>query len=345
MKNSYIETDRPLVVVSGPGPGSGKLATCLSQLYHDYQRGAKSNYAKFETFPIWNLPLKHPANLAYEAATADIGDFNLIDPFHLSAYEKTAVNYNRDVEVFPVLKRILEKIMGHELLYQSPTDMGVNQAGFAIVDDAVVRNAAKQEVIRRYFRHHYENVLGIEKEETVQRVELLMEELETRIEDRAVVEPARHAASAPREKEDAEPEVSCGASIQLADGSMVTARNSSLMSCCSALVLNAIKQLADVPDRIHLLSPHVLGHIQTLKGRILGLKQETLDLEETLIALSISAATNPTAELAMEKLKELAGGEVHLTHIPVPGDDIGLRSLKVNLTTDANFPSRHLFLV
>ncbi len=344
-KNSYIETDRPIVVVTGPGPGSGKLATCLSQLYHDYSRGTKSNYAKFETFPIWNLPLKHPANLAYEAATADLGDFNLIDPFHLSAYEKTAVNYNRDVEVFPVLKRILEKIMGHELLYQSPTDMGVNRAGFAIVDDAVVRQAAKQEVIRRYFRHHYENVLGIEKEETVQRVELLMEELDTRIQDRAVVEPARRAAAATRENGNAEPAVSCGASIQLADGSMVTARNSSLMSCCAALVLNAIKQLADVPDRIHLLSPHVLGHIQTLKGQILGLRQETLDLEETLIALSISAATNPTAELAMEKLKLLAGGEVHLTHIPVPGDDIGLRSLKVNLTTDANFPSRNLFLV
>ncbi len=344
-KNSYIETEKPIVVVTGPGPGSGKLATCLSQLYHDYRRGTKSNYAKFETFPIWNLPLKHPANLAYEAATADLGDFNLIDPFHLSAYGKTAVNYNRDVEIFPVLKRILEKIMGHELLYQSPTDMGVNRAGFAIVEDEVVQEAARQEVIRRYFRHRYENILGIEKQETVQRVELLMEELDTRIEDRAVVEPARQAASESRNSVDTAPEVSCGASIELGDGTMVTGKNSSLMSCASSLVLNAIKQLADIPDKIHILSPHVLEHIGRLKGEILGLRQETLDLEETLIALSMSAATNPTAELAMEKLKELAGCEVHLTHMPAPGDDVGLRRLKVNLTTDGDFPSSNLFLV
>jgi uncharacterized protein (UPF0371 family) len=344
-RNPHIETKNPIVVVTGPGPGSGKLATCLSQLYHEYKKGVKSSYAKFETFPIWNLPLKHPVNLAYEAATADISDFNLIDPFHLNAYNETAVNYNRDVEIFPVLKRILEKIMGDELPYRSPTDMGVNRVGFAIVDDEVVKEAAKQELVRRYFRYHYENVLGIEKRETVEKARLLMEELGVKLEDRRVVEPARQACQEPRNNGKSAPQISCGAAIELHGGHMITGKNSALMSAASSLVLNAIKKLAEIPDKIHLLSPHIIEHIGNLKKDILGLKQETLDLEETLIALSMSAATNPTAELAMEKLKELAGCEAHLTHIPIPGDEVGLRRLKVNLTTEGNFPSRDLFIL
>jgi len=343
-KNSYIETKNPIVVVTGPGPGSGKLATCLSQLYHDYKNGMKSGYAKFETFPIWNLFLKHPVNLAYEAATADLGDFNLIDPFHLNAYGKSAVNYNRDVEVFPVLKRILKKIIEDEMPYSSPTDMGVNRAGFAIVNDEVVQKAAEQEIIRRYFRYKYENILGVEKENTVERVILLMEELNVKPEDRSVVKPARTASSESRKEGKVAPDISCGAAIELRNSEIVTAKNSSLMSAAAALVLNSIKQLAGIPDQIHLLSPHTIERIAALKKDILGLKQEILDLVETLIALSISAGTNPTAELAMEKLNELSNCEVHLTHIPSPGDEVGLRRLKVNLSTDGNFPSRDLFI-
>lgn len=343
-KNPYIETRSPIVVITGPGPGSGKLATCLSQLYHDYKRGIKSGYAKFETFPIWNLPLKHPVNLAYEAATADINDFNLIDPFHLSAYNQSTVNYNRDVEIFPVVKMILEKIMGNELAYLSPTDMGVNRAGFAIVDDTVVREAAKQELIRRYFRYNYENILGVERKETVDRSRLLIEELGLKPEDRSVVKPARVACSVKRNNSELTPEVTCGAAIELLPGVMVTGKNSALMSAASSLVLNAIKRLAEIPDKIHLLSPKIIEQIRNLKKDILHLRQQTMDLEEILIALSMSAATNPTAELAMEKLKELSGCEVHLTHIPTPGDEVGLRRLKVNLTTDGNFPSQDLFL-
>lgn len=344
-KNAYIKTKNRIIVVTGPGPGSGKLATCLSQLYHDYQKGIKSGYAKFETFPIWNIPLKHPVNLAYEAATADLGDVNMIDPFHLNAYNKSAVNYNRDIEIFPVLKRILEKIMGDGLPYQSPTDMGVSRAGFAIIDDEVVKDAAKQEVIRRYFRHKYENILGISTKETVEKTVLLMEELDIKSEDRRVVIPARHAASKVREKTKTTPEISCCAAIELKNGKIITGKNSSLMSAPASLVLNAIKELAEIPDKIHLLSPHILEHIANLKKDILGLKRENLDLQETLTALSISAATNPTAETAMEKLKELSGCEVHLTHIPRPGDETGLRRLKVNLTTDGNFLTNDLYLM
>jgi uncharacterized protein (UPF0371 family) len=343
-KNPYIQTKNRIVIVTGPGPGSGKLATCLSQLYHDYKRGIASAYAKFETFPIWNLPLKHPVNIAYEAATADIADFNLIDPFHLSAYKKTAVNYNRDVEAFPLLKKILDKITAGKLVYQSPTDMGVNRAGFAITDDAAVQEAARQEIIRRYFRYNYESILGIEKKETVNRAMLLMEELGLKPQGRKVVGPAQDAACQKR-KSEAAPKVSCGAAIELKKtGKIITGKNSVLMSAASSLILNAIKQSADIPDRIHLLSPNVIENIQTLKKDILGLKQQTLDLEETLICLSISSATNPTAEEAMARLKELEGCEVHLTHMPTPGDEAGLRTLRINLTTDANFPSEQLFI-
>lgn len=342
--NEYIKTKSPLVVVTGPGPGSGKLATCLSQLYHDYKKGTKSGYAKFETFPIWNIPLKHPVNVAYEAATADIRDFNLIDPFHLEAYGESTVNYNRDVEVFPVLKRILEKITGEESMYKSPTDMGVNRAGFGIIDDKIVQEAAKQEVIRRFFRYSCEYAIGFVDKETVERIDLLMNELNLKVENRLVVEHARKAAEEGRRKGKGNEDIFCGAAIELRDGSILTGKNSPLFHAASSLILNAIKKLADIPDKIHLLSLNIIESIGNLKKDVLGAKAVSLDLEETLIALSISAATNPTAQLAMEKLKELQGCEVHMTHMPTPGDEAGLRSLGVNLTSEPNFSTKSLFV-
>ncbi len=342
--NDYIETRNPLVVVTGPGPGSGKLATCLSQLYHDYKKGIKSGYAKFETFPIWNLPLTHPVNVAYEAATADLRDFNLADPFHLRAYDKTVINYNRDVEIFPVLKRILEKITGAETMYKSPTDMGVNRAGFGIVDDAVVRKAAMREIIRRYFRYGCEYVMGFVDKETVERVSLIMEELGLKPEDRVVVEPARQTAREAEEKNKGNEGIFCGAAIELRNGSIVTGKNSSLMHAASSLILNAVKQLADIPDKIHLLSPNTIKSIGNLKKAVSNAKTISMDLEEALIALSISAATNTTSQLAMKKLKELQGCEVHMTHIPTPGDEAGLRRLGVNLTSEPHFSTKSLFI-
>jgi len=342
--NEYIETKNPLVIVTGPGPGSGKLATCLSQLYHDYRRGISSGYAKFETFPIWNLPLKHPVNIAYEAATADIRDFNLVDPFHLEAYKKTAINYNRDVEIFPVLKRILEKITGSESHYKSPTDMGVNRAGFGIVDDNIVRKAAMQEVIRRHFRYACEYLLGFVDKETVDRVEILMKELNLNPEDRIVVEPARKAAEEAQKKNKGNDGIFVGASIELYDGRIITGKNSPLMHATSSVIMNAIKVLADIPDNLHLLPPDIIESIGALKENILNSKTVSLNLDETLIALSISAAINATAKSAMEKLKELRGCEVHMTHIPTLGDEVGLRRLGVNLTSDPNFSSKSLFV-
>jgi len=341
--NAPIETTKPLVVVTGPGPGSGKLATCLSQLYHEHRRGLRAGYAKFETFPIWNLPLKHPVNVAYEAATADLADFNLIDPFHLEAYGQTAVNYNRDVEVFPVLKRILQRITGGDSMYQSPTDMGVNRAGFAIVDDAVCCEASRQEVIRRYFRCACEQAMGFVTKDTVERAQLLMEELGVGPENRRVVAPAREAARQARASGKGNKGICCGAAIELGDGRLVTGRNSPLMHASSSLVLNAIKALAEIPDRLHLLSPNIIQSITSLKQDILRAKSVSLDLEEALIALSISAATNPTAQLAMDKLKALHGCEVHMTHIPRPGDEAGLRRLGVNLTCEPSFSTHDLF--
>lgn len=343
--NEYIKTKNPLIIVTGPGPGSGKLATCLSQLYHDHKKGIKSGYAKFETFPIWNIPLKHPVNVAYEAATADIRDFNLIDPFHLEAYKETAINYNRDVEVFPVLKRILDKIMGGEVMYKSPTDMGVNRAGFGIVDDKIVQKAAEQEVIRRYFRYNCEYVMGFVDKETVERVEILMKELDIKAEDRKVVDAARKAAKEAEDKKKGNEGVFCGAATELRDGSIVTGKNSPLMHAASSVILNAIKQLAEIPDKIHLLSPAIIESVGNLKRNVLKSKAVNLDLEETLIALSISAATNPTAQMTMEKLKELQGCEVHMSHIPTPGDETGLRRLGVNLTSEPIFSSKNLFVV
>jgi len=342
--SEYIETNNPLVVVTAPGPGSGKLATCLSQLYHDHKRGISSGYAKFETFPIWNLPLKHPVNVAYEAATADLRDFNLIDPFHLEAHGETAINYNRDVEVFPVLKRILMRIMDGQSLYESPTDMGVNRAGFAISDDEAVREAAKQEVIRRYFRCTCEHAMGLADEQNAQRVELLMEELDLSQEDRNVVEPARQAASDAQQKGKGKEGIFCGAAMELSDGSIVTGKNSPLMHAASSLVLNATKQLAKLPDQMHLLPPTIIESIANMKKETLSKRTVSLDLEETLIALSISATTNPSAQLAIEKLRALRGCEVHITHIPTPGDAGGLRRLGVNLTSDPRFSTKSLFV-
>jgi uncharacterized protein (UPF0371 family) len=342
--NEHIPTDKPLVIVTGPGPGSGKLATCLSQLYHDYKRGVKSGYAKFETFPIWNLPLKHPANVAYEAATADIRDFNQIDPFHLEAYGEAWVNYNRDVEVFPVLKRILEKITGEASFYKSPTDMGVNRAGFAIINDDITKEASKQEIIRRYFRYRCEYAMGFSDKETVQRVELFLNDFNLKPEDRRVVLPARQAAQEAVERNRGNEGIFCGAAIELADGSIITGSNSPLMHAASSVVIHAIKHLADIPNKIKLLPPNITDSIRKLKTEILDEKNVSLDLEEALIALAISATTNPAAELALEKLKELQNCEVHMTHIPTPGDEAGLRRMGVNLTTDPNFSTNDLFI-
>ncbi len=342
--NDHIETEHPLVIVTGPGPGSGKLATCLSQLYHEYRRGLVSGYAKFETFPIWNIPLKHPVNVAYEAATADIGDFNLVDPFHLEAYGQVAINYNRDVEVFPVLKRILEKITGGPSFYRSPTDMGCNAAGFGITDDAVVREAARQELVRRFFRYSCEYAMGFVEKETVQRAELLMKELEVRPEDRLVVGAARRAAEEARSTGKGNKGVFVGAAMELGDGTIVTGKNSPLMHAASALVINAVKRLAGIPDRIPLLSPSIVESVGALKMSVFGARTVSLDLSEVLICLSINAATNPMAQLALDKMKELQGCEVHITHIPTPGDDAGLRRFGINLTTDPDFSTKHLFV-
>jgi len=346
-KNDYIESKKPIVVITGPGPNSGKLATCLSQLYHDHKRGISSGYAKFETFPIWNIPLKHPVNVAYEAATADILDFNLVDPFHLATYKETAINYNRDVESFPILKLILNRILDKEAnlpVYNSPTDMGVNRAGFGIVNDAVVQDAARQELIRRYFRYNKEYLLGVEKKATVERAALLMEELGVKTTDRIVVEHARKTASEAESTGKGHDGIYCGAALQLKDGSIVTGKNSKLMHAASSVIVNAVKILANIPDGIHLLSPQIMSQISELKEGILKADSASLDLEEVLIALSISATTNHTAELAMKKLNELNGCEVHMTHIPTPGDEVGLKRLGVNLTTDGKFSSRNLFI-
>jgi len=342
--NQYIETEKPLVIVTGPGPGSGKLATSLSQLYHDYRRGIQSGYAKFETFPIWNLPIKHPVNVAYEAATADIRDFNVIDPFHLEAYDRKAVNYNRDVEIFPVLKRILEKITEGESFYKSPTDMGLNRAGFAITDDEAAAEASIQEIIRRYFRYRCEYAMGFTDRETVQRVELFIKDFRLKPEYRSVVEPARRAAVEAQEQEKGSEGIYCGAAIALRDRAIVTGNNSPLMHAASSVVIHAIKHLADIPGKIKLLPPHVTDSVRRLKTEIMNEKNISLDLEETLIALAIAATTNPAAQLALEKLKELQGCEAHLTHMPTPGDEAGLRRLGVNLTSDPNFATKNLFI-
>jgi len=341
--NEYVQTDQPIVVITGPGANSGKLATCLSQLYHEHSRGIQAGYAKFETFPIWNLPLRHPVNVAYEAATADIGDYNMVDSFHLEAYNEKAVNYNRDIEVFPVIRRILERIAGKSLAYQSPTDMGVNRAGYGIVDDEAVREAAAQEVIRRYFRYSCEYVMGLADRRTVERVELLMKDLNVGIEDRKVVSAALEAAREGEAQGKGVHGVYCGGAVELKDGTIVTGKNSPLMHAAASLVLNAAKHLAGIPDTIHLLPPNITESLGHFKKDILSGKETSLDLEETLIALSISGAISPSAQAAVDQLKNLRGCEVHVTHIPTPGDEAGLRKLGVNLTSGPNFASKNLF--
>jgi len=282
-------------------------------------------------------------NVAYEAATADIKDFNVIDPFHLEAYNKTTVNYNRDVEVFPVLRSMLEKITGTEPIYKSPTDMGVNRAGFGITDDEAVKEASKQEVIRRYFRYSCEYAMGFCGKDTVERIEFLMKELNIKPEDRKVVEPARQSAVEAKQKKKGNEGIYCGAAIELKDGTIVPGTNSPLMHASSSLIINVIKKLAGIPDNMHLLSPNIIESIRQLKEKILTSKTVNLDLEEALIALSINSSTNPAAQMAIEKLKDLRGCEVHMTHIPTPGDEAGLRKLGVNLTSEPNFSTKSLF--
>ena len=342
--NPYIETFKPIVIVTAPGPGSGKLATCLNQIYHEHKKGMEAGYAKFETFPIWNLPLKHPVNMAYESATADLGDFNQVDPFHLEAYNKVAINYNRDVEIFPVVKKIMQRIMDEDVIYNSPTDMGVNKAGFAITDDRLVQYAAQQEMIRRHFRYSCEYAMGVAEKNTVQRAELLMKELNLSETDRKVVYFARQASNEAQEKGKGNEGVFAGAALELKNSKIIKGNNSPLMHAASALILNAIKELAGIPDNIHLLSPNILQSIGKLKTEFYDKKVLSLNLEETLIALSISADFNPSAKVAMEKLKELYGCEMHSTHIPTPGDEAGLRRLGLNITSDPNFSSKSLFI-
>ncbi len=342
--NPRIETDRPIVVVTGPGPGSGKLATCLSQLYHERRRGHAAGYAKFETFPIWNLPLKHPVNAAYEAATSELKDVNQLDHFHLEACNERAVNYNRDLEAFPLLRRIIEKITAEPSFYRSPTEMGVNRAGFGIVDDAVVRAAGEQEIVRRYFRYACEHAMGLVEREAVERIELLMDELGLAPESRRVVEPARRAASAARDQGKGNDGIFCGAAMELPDGSIVTGCNSPLMHAAASLVLNAAKRVAGIPDHMHLLPPEVIEAIRHLKTDVLGGRRVSLDAEEALTALAVSTTANPAARAAVDRFGELRGCEVHMTHMPTPGDEAGLRRLQVNLTSDPDFATKHLFV-
>ncbi len=343
--NPYIETNQPLVVVNAPGPNSGKMATCLSQVYHEHKRGVKAGYAKFETFPIWNLPLRHPVNVAYEAATADLRDVNMIDPFHLEAHGETAINYNRDIEAFPLLRRIIEKITGAASFYQSPTDMGVNRAGFAIVDDEVAVEAARQELIRRYFRYSSEYAMGLTDRETIRRVEVLMEEFDLNTGRRSVVAPANGALDA-AEKVAGKGNmgVFCGAALELESGEIVTGQNSPLMHAAASLILNSIKKLAGIPQHLDLISPNIIESIGSLRREILRRESISLNLSEMLVALSISSTTNPTARLAMEQLARLRGAEVHLTHLPSPGDEKSLRRLGVNLTSDPRFATNKLFV-
>jgi uncharacterized protein (UPF0371 family) len=342
--NPYIDTGKPIVVVTGPGPGSGKLATCLSQLYHERRRGLNAGYAKFETFPIWNLPLRHPVNVAYEAATAELRDVNQLDHFHFEAHNERAVNYNRDLEAFPLVGRILERITGEPAPYRSPTDMGVNRAGFGITDDAAVREGAEQEIVRRYFRYACEHVMGLVDAEAVHRIERLMDDLGLRPESRPVVQPARDAAAAAQRKGKGNEGIFCGAAMQLPGGAIITGSNSPLMHAAASMVLNAAKQLAGIPDQVHLLSPQVIDSIGYLKTDVLSGRRVSLDTEEVLTALAVSTTSSEAAQAAVEKLRDLRGCEVHLTHMPTPGDGAGLRRLAVNLTSDPGFTTKRLFI-
>ncbi|MBP1670415.1 MAG: ATP-dependent Zn protease [Bacteroidetes bacterium] len=342
--NEYIKTTNPIVIVTGPGPGSGKLATCLCNLYHEYKNGVKAGYAKFETFPIWDLPIDHKVNIAYEAATVDLKDEVLIDTHHLKAYNAEVVNYNRDIEAFHLLKRIIEKITGGESMYQSPTDMGVNRVSSGIVNDTIIAEASHQEIIRRYFRCAVEYAVGLADKDTLERAVKIMEKIGAKEEDRKVVLPAREAAKNAEKTGKGNEGFYCGAAIELHDGTIITGKNSPLMHASSSLILNATKHLAGIPDNMYLLPENILASVTYLKKNILNGKMVSLDLDETLIVLGISALSNPAAQMALESLKKLSDCEVHTTHIPTPGDEAGLRKLKVFLTCDPAYSSKSLFI-
>ena len=333
-KNDFIETHRPLVVVTAPGPGSGKMAACLSQLYHHHKRGEQAGYAKFETFPVWNLPLAHPVNLAYEAATADLNDVNMIDPFHLEAYDRIAVNYNRDVEIFPVLDAMLTRIMG-ENPYKSPTDMGVNMVGHCISDDDVCKEASRQEILRRWYNTCTELRKGMAEPETVHKLELLMNKVGVTAEDRPCVLPAREKSEA----NGGSPAVS----MQLPDGRIVTGKTSSLLGACSACMLNALKALAGIDDGVTLLSPDIIHPLQHLKVEHLGNTNPRLHVDEALLALSVCAVSDPVSSAAMEALNDLRGAEAHSTVILSQSDTKTLGKLGINLTCEPQYESHKLY--
>lgn len=326
-RNEYIETTRPLVVITAPGPGSGKMATCLSQIYHEYKRGVKAGYAKFETFPIWNIPLKHPVNIAYEAATADLNDVNMIDPFHLEAYGETTVNYNRDVEIFPVLNAMFEKILGSSP-YKSPTDMGVNMAGNCIVDDDACKEASEQEIIRRYYTGMCDKKRGKEVGDSLRKLELLMKQAGLTVEDRPVVKAAME-----REELTGHP----AASIELPDGRLVTGRTSDLLGASSAVLLNAIKELAGIDHEIHLVSREAIEPIQKLKTEILGSRNPRLHMDEILVALSVSAITDSNAKLALDQIPKLRGCEAHTSVLLSSVDENMFKKLGMHLTSEPKY--------
>lgn len=332
-KNDYIETTRPLVVITAPGPGSGKMATCLSQLYHENKRGIKAGYAKFETFPIWNLPLNHPVNIAYEAATADLNDVNMIDPFHLEAYGETTVNYNRDVEIFPVLNAMFTQILGYSP-YKSPTDMGVNMAGKCIVDDEACREASKQEIIRRYYTALVNVKKGNDSKEALYKLELLMKQMNLSADDRPVI-----AAALNREKETGHPAVA----IELPNGKLITGKTTDLLGASAACLINAIKELAGIEHKLHLVTKEALEPIQTVKTRYLGSHNPRLHTDEVLIALSVSGATNAASALALEQLPKLKGCEVHSSVILSPVDETLFKKLKLNVTCEPKYETNNLF--
>ena len=332
-KNEYIETSRPLVIITAPGPGSGKMATCLSQLYHEHKRGIHAGYAKFETFPIWNIPLKHPVNLAYEAATADLNDVNMIAPFHLEAYGETTVNYNRDVEIFPVLSAIFERIFG-KCPYQSPTDMGVNMAGNCIIDDEVCREASKQEIIRRYYQSLERHLEGENNDEEVFKLELLMKQAGISTEDRKVTTAALNRA-----KETGAP----AAALELEDGTIITGKTSDLLGASAALMLNTLKELADIPHEVHVISPAAIEPIQKLKTEYLGSQNPRLHSDEVLIALSSTAATSDLAKLALAQLPKLKDRQVHSSVMLSSVDKKVFKKLGVQLTCEAIYEHKKLY--
>ena len=329
-KNEYVETTRPLVIVTAPGPGSGKMATCLSQLYHENKRGVKAGYAKFETFPIWNIPLKHPVNLAYEAATADLNDVNMIDPFHLEAYGETTVNYNRDIEIYPVLAAMFEGIYGH-CPYKSPTDMGVNMAGNCIVDDEACQEASKQEIIRRYYQSVNRFVRDEATKDEVYKQELIMKQAKITVDDRAVVPVANKLA---------EETGSAAAALELPDGTIVTGSTSDLLGPSSAVLLNAIKILGGIDKKTHLISRTFIEPIQKLKTQYLGSKNPRLHTDEVLIALSMCAVSDPNAKLALQQLPKLAGCQLHTSAILSAVDMNTFKKLGIEFTNEAVYEGR-----